>query len=333
MRYDREDLQLAAYPPRRGADPHRRQHSRGPERDHAPGGQHLRAGPGQLGHRPGALRQPHEDGPGGGDDASRASSLLVARAFLAELGEEGEGIGGVVDLERLGVHAVEPGVDELGDLVLGPDRDVGDRRGTRTGLAEQALPLELLFDPEPDLGGQDIELVGLVGAVARRAWCSRRASSQGWAAANREVGNDTPRGYHSSVTESVPAQPGYHDNKDDVLKRLRRIEGQVRGLQRMVDEDTYCIDVLTQVSAATRALQSVAVGLLDEHLRHCVADAAAAGERVADDRLPRPPRPSSAWSGHEHRRHLRRPPTPGQGRARRHRDDVRRPARPGSRSG
>ena len=81
-----------------------------------------------------------------------------------ELGEEGEGLGGVVDLERLGVHAVEPGVDELGDLVLGPDRDVGDGRGTRTGLAEQALPLHLLLDAQADLGGQDIE-VGIAGAL------------------------------------------------------------------------------------------------------------------------------------------------------------------------
>jgi DNA-binding FrmR family transcriptional regulator len=84
---------------------------------------------------------------------------------------------------------------------------------------------------------------------------------------------------------AAPALPGYHDSKDDVLKRLRRIEGQVRGLQRMVDEDAYCIDVLTQVSAATRALQSVAVNLLDQHLRHCVAEAAARGDRVADERL------------------------------------------------
>ena len=66
---------------------------------------------------------------------------------------------------------------------------------------------------------------------------------------------------------------GYAHRKDDVLKRLRRIEGQARGLHRMVEEDTYCIDVLTQVSAATKALQSVAIGLLDEHVRHCVADA------------------------------------------------------------
>ncbi|MPZ72747.1 MAG: metal-sensing transcriptional repressor [Nitriliruptorales bacterium] len=67
---------------------------------------------------------------------------------------------------------------------------------------------------------------------------------------------------------------GYTIGKEDYLKRLRRIEGQVRGLQRMVDEDTYCIDVLTQVSAVTKALESVAVGLLDEHLRHCVTQAA-----------------------------------------------------------
>ena len=70
---------------------------------------------------------------------------------------------------------------------------------------------------------------------------------------------------------------GYLDNKDDYLKRLRRIEGQVRGLQRMVAEDTYCIEVLTQVSAATKALQSVALGLLDEHMSHCLVDAARAG--------------------------------------------------------
>ncbi|CAN5708624.1 hypothetical protein BH24ACT3_BH24ACT3_15680 [soil metagenome] len=68
---------------------------------------------------------------------------------------------------------------------------------------------------------------------------------------------------------------GYSQGKDDYLKRLRRIEGQVRGLQRMVEEDTYCIDVLTQVAAVTKALQSVAVGLLDGHVRHCVSDAAA----------------------------------------------------------
>ena len=70
---------------------------------------------------------------------------------------------------------------------------------------------------------------------------------------------------------------GYIADKDDYLRRLRRIEGQVRGLQRMVESETYCIDILTQVSAATKALQSVALGLLDEHLAHCVVDAAKAG--------------------------------------------------------
>ncbi len=70
---------------------------------------------------------------------------------------------------------------------------------------------------------------------------------------------------------------GYAASKDDVQARLRRIEGQVRGLQRMVDDDTYCIDVLTQVSAVTRALQAVSVALLGDHLHHCVSDAIAAG--------------------------------------------------------
>ena len=74
---------------------------------------------------------------------------------------------------------------------------------------------------------------------------------------------------------------GYSQNKEDYLKRLRRIEGQVRGLQRMVEEDKYCIDILTQVSAATRALQSVALGLLDEHLSHCVTEAVAEGGDTA----------------------------------------------------
>ena len=66
---------------------------------------------------------------------------------------------------------------------------------------------------------------------------------------------------------------GYSISKDDYQKRLRRIEGQVRGLQRMIDEDTYCVDVLTQIASVTKALQSVALGLLDEHVRHCVTNA------------------------------------------------------------
>ena len=81
------------------------------------------------------------------------------------------------------------------------------------------------------------------------------------------------------------ASPGYSDSKEVVQARLRRIEGQVRGLQRMVDEDAYCIDVLTQVSAATRALQGVALQLLDGHLGHCVRDAVNAGGPGADAKI------------------------------------------------
>ena len=74
---------------------------------------------------------------------------------------------------------------------------------------------------------------------------------------------------------------GYAPGRDEYLKRLRRIEGQVRGLQKMVEDDKYCIDILTQVSAATRALQSVALGLLEDHLAHCVTEATAEGGEVA----------------------------------------------------
>jgi CsoR family transcriptional regulator, copper-sensing transcriptional repressor len=80
-------------------------------------------------------------------------------------------------------------------------------------------------------------------------------------------------------------QHGYIHRKEDYLKRLRRIEGQARGLQRMVEDEKYCIDILTQVSAMTSALQSVAIGLLDEHLHHCVVDAARAGGPEADAKI------------------------------------------------
>jgi CsoR family transcriptional regulator, copper-sensing transcriptional repressor len=78
---------------------------------------------------------------------------------------------------------------------------------------------------------------------------------------------------------------GYTQDKEAYLARLRRIEGQVRGLQRMVEDDKYCIDVLTQVSAATKALQSVALGLMEDHLGHCVAQAAAEGGEVAEAKV------------------------------------------------
>jgi DNA-binding FrmR family transcriptional regulator len=86
-------------------------------------------------------------------------------------------------------------------------------------------------------------------------------------------------------TGSAPAHYGYISKKSDYLTRLRRIEGQARGLQRMVEDEKYCIDILTQVSAMTKALQSVALGLLEEHLSHCVVSAAQAGGPEADEKV------------------------------------------------
>ena len=90
-----------------------------------------------------------------------------------------------------------------------------------------------------------------------------------------------------TVSDGAPAAPpyGYLRRKDDYLKRLRRIEGQARGLQRMVEEEQYCIDILTQVSAMTKALQAVSLGLLEEHLSHCVVEAAKAGGREAEEKV------------------------------------------------
>jgi DNA-binding FrmR family transcriptional regulator len=90
-------------------------------------------------------------------------------------------------------------------------------------------------------------------------------------------------GIVAAVEETV--RRGYSDDKAAVLKRLRRIEGQVRGLQRMVEEDRYCIDVLEQISAATRALQSVALQLLEGHMGHCVAEAVRSGGDQASEKL------------------------------------------------
>ncbi len=81
------------------------------------------------------------------------------------------------------------------------------------------------------------------------------------------------------------SDPGYLERQQDVLRRLRRIEGQVRGLQRQVENQTYCIDVLTQVSATTRALESVALLLVEDHLSHCVAHAVAEGGDVAEEKI------------------------------------------------
>ena len=79
--------------------------------------------------------------------------------------------------------------------------------------------------------------------------------------------------------------PGHTSHKAQITNRLKRIEGQVRGLQRMVDEDKYCIDVLDQVTAVSKALKAVSIELLDDHLSHCVADAVRTGGATADDKL------------------------------------------------
>ncbi|WP_375003623.1 metal-sensitive transcriptional regulator [Aeromicrobium sp. CTD01-1L150] len=81
------------------------------------------------------------------------------------------------------------------------------------------------------------------------------------------------------------AAHGYISDKDRYLARLKRIEGQARGIHRMVDEDTYCIDILTQISALTSALEKVALGLLDDHLKHCVVDAAKEGGPEAEEKI------------------------------------------------
>ena len=83
----------------------------------------------------------------------------------------------------------------------------------------------------------------------------------------------------------MDAQPGYSEDKEAVIKRLRRIEGQVRGIERMVTEDRYCIEVLDQVAAVTRALQAVSLELLDDHLSHCVAEAIRSGGAEAQDKI------------------------------------------------
>jgi DNA-binding FrmR family transcriptional regulator len=89
----------------------------------------------------------------------------------------------------------------------------------------------------------------------------------------------------SATTTGDGVHPGYTEHKDAHLKRLRRIEGQVRGIARMVEEDVYCIDVLTQVSAVTSALHSVSLGLLEDHIGHCVVDAAKESDEAGAEKV------------------------------------------------
>jgi len=105
--------------------------------------------------------------------------------------------------------------------------------------------------------------------------------------ANNKAADTTAASEDQAVPDQPAPQHGYLSNqhKDDYLRRLRRIEGQARGLQRMIEDEKYCIDILTQVSAMTSALQSVALGLLDDHLQHCVAEAVQSGGDEAEEKL------------------------------------------------
>jgi CsoR family transcriptional regulator, copper-sensing transcriptional repressor len=124
---------------------------------------------------------------------------------------------------------------------------------------------------------------------------SVRYTHQGYKGTERADGGMADTAAETAVTDSAagsadeivspPGPHGYSHDKESHLKRLRRIEGQIRGLQRMVEEDVYCIDILTQVSASTKGLQSFALQLLEEHLRHCVAAAAVGGGPEIDQKV------------------------------------------------
>ncbi|MFI9028811.1 metal-sensitive transcriptional regulator [Streptomyces sp. NPDC053560] len=111
------------------------------------------------------------------------------------------------------------------------------------------------------------------------------SETDGTTAAAGSCHGTEPQGDPNAVTNHDLGIHGYAQQKDAHIKRLRRIEGQIRGLQRMLEEDVYCIDILTQVSASTKGLQSFGLQLLEEHLRHCVADAAVKGPEAIDEKV------------------------------------------------
>jgi len=129
----------------------------------------------------------------------------------------------------------------------------------------------------PDADAPDVTLA-LVAPSAGTAERPAQAGCCGGAAANESCGSD-------SCGNDPDHHHGYIKAKENYLRRLRRIEGQARGLQRMVDEEKYCIDILTQISAMTKALQSVALELLDDHMSHCVLAAARAGGAAAEEKI------------------------------------------------
>jgi DNA-binding FrmR family transcriptional regulator len=113
----------------------------------------------------------------------------------------------------------------------------------------------------------------------------RAAAAAGAAGSRLPPSSGARTAWSSASSCTFWSMRGYTQDKDAYLRRLRRIEGQVRGLQRMVEDDTYCVDVLTQISAATRALQAVAIGLLEDHLGHCVTEAIEQGGPDAQDKV------------------------------------------------
>ncbi len=148
----------------------------------------------------------------------------------------------------------------------GPDRTQAHAPGPRPGTPGEAGPDTPDGTPSSPAGTASSPATG----DARAADASSPATS--------DAGD-------AQATDATGSQPGYAGGKAAYLARLRRIEGQARGIHRMIDEEQYCIDILTQISALTSALENVALGLLEDHLRHCVAHAAETGGEVADEKL------------------------------------------------
>ena len=168
------------------------------------------------------------------------------------------------------------------------------RRATRGSAASKGLGKLGFYAqvglPQDDAYAFAVELMAEAATLPDAQEASPRSSTSAVrrsprVPARRRLSPVPPRGIVAACATTTTTHPGYTADKQQLLARLRRIEGQVRGLQRMIDEDTYCIDVLTQVAAVSKALQGVGLQLLDEHLHHCVAGAAASGDNERTESL------------------------------------------------